>query len=178
MKINISGLSEGVHQYNLSSPAGDLGLESNFIGDASANITLEKSIHQILARVNAYVKGVFVCDRCAEEFSEVVKTSFTVVYTWEQPEEGEVTDVLEAENGYYVAKIISLLDRDATDNKKESIVSQRKSDQYQSICKKWKKKTDIKVHKKVWNTISCADQGVKVKSTNEDTDTSSDSSSK
>ncbi len=41
-----------------------------------------------------------------------------------------------------------------------------------------KKKTDIKVHKKVWNTISFADQGVTVKSTTEDTDTSSDSSSK
>ena len=92
--------------------------------------------------------------------------------------EGEVTDVIEADNGYYVAKVVSLLDRDATDTKKESIVSQRKSDQYQSICKKWKKKTDIKVHKKVWNTISFADQGVTVKSTTEDTDTSSDSSSK
>ena len=53
--------------------------------------------------------------------------------------------MIEADNGYYVAKVVSLLDRDATDTKKESIVSQRKSDQYQSICKKWKKKTDIKV---------------------------------
>ena len=90
----------------------------------------------------------------------------------------DLIDVIEADNGYYVAKLVSLLDRDATDTKKESIVSQRKSDQYQSICKKWKKKTDIKVHKKVWNTISFADQGVTVKSTTEDTDTSSDSSSK
>lgn len=74
--------------------------------------------------------------------------------------------MIEADNGYYVAKVVSLLDRDATDTKKESIVSQRKSDQYQSICKKWKKKTDIKVHKKVWNTISFADQGSnRVKST-------------
>ncbi len=108
MKINISGLSEGVHQYDLSAPAGDLGLESNFIGDASANITLEKSIHQILARVNASVKGVFVCDRCAEEFSEVVKTSFTVVYTWEQPEEGEVTD--EEDDFHILRKEDNLID--------------------------------------------------------------------
>lgn len=91
--------------------------------------------------------------------------------------EGEVTDVIEADEGYYVAKLVSLLDRDATDTKKESIVSQRKSDQYQSLCDEWKKDTDIKVHKKVWKTINFADQGVKVKSTTEDTDTSSDSSS-
>ncbi len=92
MKINISGLSEGVHQYDLSSPAGELGLEPNFIGDAEANITLEKSIHQILVRVNASVKGVFVCDRCAEEFSDVVRSSFTAVYSWEQTEEREEDD--------------------------------------------------------------------------------------
>ena len=90
--------------------------------------------------------------------------------------EGEVTEVIEADEGYYVAKLVSLLDRDATDTKKESIVSQRKSDQYKSLCDEWKKDTDIKVHKKVWNTINFADQGVKVKSTTEDT-TSSDSSS-
>ena len=84
--------------------------------------------------------------------------------------------MIEADEGYYVAKLVSLLDRDATDTKKESIVSQRKSDQYQSLCDEWKKDTDIKVHKKVWNTINFADQGVKVKSTTEDT-TSSDSSS-
>jgi uncharacterized metal-binding protein YceD (DUF177 family) len=92
MKINISGLSEGVHQYDLSSPAGELGLEPNFIGDAAAHITLEKSIHQILARVNASVKGVFVCDRCAEEFTDDVKTSFVTVFSWEQTEEREEDD--------------------------------------------------------------------------------------
>lgn len=92
--------------------------------------------------------------------------------------EGEVTDVIESDNGYYVAKVTSLLDREATDTKKESIVSERKSEQYQSLCKEWKKDTDIKVHKKVWNTISFEKQGVNVKSTTEDTNTSSDSSSK
>ena len=92
MKINISGLSEGVLQCDLSLPAGELGLEPHFIGDATANITLEKSIHQILARVNASVKGVFVCDRCAEEFTDVVKTAFTTVYSWEQTEKKEEDD--------------------------------------------------------------------------------------
>ncbi len=101
MKINISGLSEGVHQYDLLSPAGDLGLEPNFIGNASANITLEKSIHQILARVNASVKGVFVCDRCAEEFSDDITASFTVVYSWEQPEEQNET---EADDDFYLLR--------------------------------------------------------------------------
>ena len=64
--------------------------------------------------------------------------TFDLIKAADKLKEGEVTDVIEADNGYYVAKVVSLLDRDATDTKKESIVSQRKSDQYQSICKKWK----------------------------------------
>ncbi|MFA6467684.1 MAG: DUF177 domain-containing protein [Bacteroidota bacterium] len=92
MKINISGLSEGSHQYDLVATASELGLGPNFIGNVTANITLEKSIHQIVVMVNASVKGVFICDRCAEEFTDDVKRSFTVVYSWEQTEETEEDD--------------------------------------------------------------------------------------
>ena len=92
MKINISGLSEGIYRYDLLKSADELGLGPNFIGDLLSNITLEKSIHQIVATVSASVKGVFICDRCANEFTEVVKTKFTSVYTWDQPEETEQDD--------------------------------------------------------------------------------------
>ena len=92
MKINISGLSEGVHQYDLSESSRELALESNFQGDVVANITLEKSIHQIVASVTASVKGVFICDRCTEEFTEEVKAAFVTVYSWEQTEETEEDD--------------------------------------------------------------------------------------
>lgn len=44
--------------------------------------------------------------------------------------EGDVTDIIETENGIYIAKLTSLLDREATDSKKESIVSERKQEQY------------------------------------------------
>jgi uncharacterized metal-binding protein YceD (DUF177 family) len=87
MKINISGLSEGVLVYDFAKPAIELGLEQNFLGEVHAHVTLEKSIHQITAMVNASVKGVFICDRCADEFEEEVKTSFTSIYTWN--EDGE-----------------------------------------------------------------------------------------
>lgn len=92
MKINISGLSEGSHQYVLTEPAGEMGLESYCAGDVTANITLEKSIHQILATVNASVKGVFICDRCADEFSDDITARYTAVYSWENAEEREEDD--------------------------------------------------------------------------------------
>ena len=92
MKIDISGLSEGMYRYGLSKSADDIGLGPNFTGDVLSDITLEKSIHQIVAAVNASVKGVFICDRCASEFSELVQTKFTSVYAWDQPEETEEDD--------------------------------------------------------------------------------------
>ncbi|MDP1677218.1 MAG: DUF177 domain-containing protein [Bacteroidota bacterium] len=87
MKINISGLSEGVHSYDFAKPAIALGLEQNYLGEVHAHVTLEKSIHQIAVMVNASVKGVFVCDRCADEFEEEVKTSFTSIYSWNNDDE-------------------------------------------------------------------------------------------
>ena len=82
MKINISGLSEGVHEYDFAKPAVELGLEEHFSGEVQAYVTLEKSTHQIAAMVTASVKGVFICDRCADEFEEEVRTSFTSIYSW------------------------------------------------------------------------------------------------
>jgi uncharacterized metal-binding protein YceD (DUF177 family) len=90
MKINISGLSEGVHLFDLTKPVSELGLEQNFSGEVRAHITLEKSIHQIAVMVDASVKGVFVCDRCTDEFEEEVKTSFTSIYTWS--DDGDTKD--------------------------------------------------------------------------------------
>lgn len=42
--------------------------------------------------------------------------------------EGEFSEIIEAENAYYVIQLVSSLDREATDNKKETIVQQRRDD--------------------------------------------------
>lgn len=76
--------------------------------------------------------------------------------------EGDVTEVIETETGVYVAKLTSLLDREATDQKKAAIVEERKQEQYDSLLKKWRKETDIKVDKKVWKKVDFEDTGVKI----------------
>ena len=89
--------------------------------------------------------------------------------------EGDVTDLVETDDGIYIAKLTSLLDREATDSKKDSIVSQRKQDQYTSLLDGWKGDTKIKEDKKVWKKISFENQGVTIK-TSDSTDNSSDTS--
>lgn len=85
--------------------------------------------------------------------------------------EGEVTDVIETDTGFYVAKLTSEFDRDATDSKKQEILSQREDDKYNEILDQWKKDTKIKEYTKEWKKINFADQGVKVKTEDSSEDT-------
>jgi len=83
VKINISNLSQGTHQYDLSKSAPDLGLPENFSGDVSATVTLEKSSRQILLKADLRAKGMFHCDRCLEEFRRDLTTSLQTLYVWD-----------------------------------------------------------------------------------------------
>ena len=100
-------------------------------------------------------------------------TAQTATFDSALTNEGDVTDIIETENGIYIAKLTSLLDREATDSKKESIVSERKQEQYDSLLEQWKKDTKIKEEKKVWKKISFEKQGVTIKTS--DTSDTSDS---
>lgn len=77
--------------------------------------------------------------------------------------EGEVSEVITTDSGYYVLKLTSLLDREATDNEKEVIVEERKGKQYKDLCEQWKKEAKIEVNENVWDKISFEKQGVKMK---------------
>ena len=92
MQINISNLSEGVYTYELAEEAAVIGLPENLIGIVKTDVTLAKSINQLLLTVKASVKGVFVCDRCAEDYSEIISATFNSVYSWENNEELEDDD--------------------------------------------------------------------------------------
>ena len=81
---------------------------------------------------------------------------------------GDVTDLVETDNGIYIGKLTSLLDRDATDSKKTSIVEERKQDQYDSLLKEWKDDTTIDVNKGVWKKVNFEKQGVTIKTSSSD----------
>ena len=76
--------------------------------------------------------------------------------------EGDVTEVTETENGLYVAKLTSLLDREATDAEKQNIIEERKQEQYDSLLAQWREDTEIKVDEKVWKKVDFIDYGVTV----------------
>ncbi len=83
---------------------------------------------------------------------------------------GEVTDVIEGTSGYYVAKLISTFDKEATETKKNSLLAQKQSEAVEKQVKKWKKAAKIKVYKKRWAKVRFDKQGVTMKQEPEKTE--------
>lgn len=77
-------------------------------------------------------------------------------------EEGQCTEPVENENGIYVGQLTSLLDRDATDQEKTTIVEERRQEQYDSLLEEWRDSTAIEVDEKVWDKIDFSDLGVTI----------------
>ena len=90
--------------------------------------------------------------------------------------EGDVTDVIETDSGLYVARLTSLLDRDATDQEKQNIVEQRRQDQYDSLLEDWRDAADITVNEKVWAKVDFEDQGVTIITSEAEDGTADDNS--
>ncbi|MDO4453609.1 MAG: peptidylprolyl isomerase, partial [Eubacteriales bacterium] len=73
-------------------------------------------------------------------------------------EEGEAAkNLVESENGYYVVQLTTTLDRDATDAKKEEIVSERQTEAFENAVAEWKEEADITVKQKTLNKIEFVD---------------------
>ena len=89
--------------------------------------------------------------------------------------EGDVTGLVETDSGIYVAELTSLLDREATDAEKETIVEQRRQDQYDSLLEEWKDAVEIEVNDRVWDKVDFIDQGVTVVTPEEEDGTAENS---
>lgn len=76
--------------------------------------------------------------------------------------EGDVTDIVESDYGIYVGKVTSMLDREATDAEKESIIEDRKQDQYDSLLESWREEAEITENEKVWKKVNFKDLGVTI----------------
>ena len=66
-------------------------------------------------------------------------------------------EVVEGENAYFVVRMDSVLDREATDQQKESIVSDRQQEAYNDLLSQWKDETDITVNDKEWEKVTLTD---------------------
>lgn len=79
-RINISNLSEGIHEYSFETEPFKIGLDECFNTTVKVAATLDKSLRQILLQAKVTTSGVFECDRCLEQFSKQLNVAYTIVY--------------------------------------------------------------------------------------------------
>jgi foldase protein PrsA len=68
-------------------------------------------------------------------------------------EEGEISEVIDTAEGYFIFHCVSLLDREATDSKKEDIIIERQEEAFDVEYSKWEKEKDVKLDEEIWNSI-------------------------
>ena len=68
--------------------------------------------------------------------------------------EGEVTDLIEGDSSYFVARLDKEVDADATEETRQSIIEQRKDDLYNETLDGWKEGSEWAVKEKVWDDVN------------------------
>ena len=94
MKIKISSLSDGVHDFSFIEPVENIGLKEPFFGNVTADIELNKIHSQIVLNVKLNLSANFDCDRCNSNYNSEIKCSYKMVYLLgTEPEESGAINV-------------------------------------------------------------------------------------
>ena len=82
LKIRISGLSNGVHEYHFTASPAALGLHDAFRTPVSLVAELEKNTRQIYLKTRIAAGGLFVCDRCLDEFEREISSRLNLIFVF------------------------------------------------------------------------------------------------
>lgn len=84
IKIRVSQLSKGSHEYHFLSEPADLGLGENFKGKVQIDVVLDKTNNQFYLRAAIRSSGTFQCDRCIESFEHNLQTAYNKFYVFDE----------------------------------------------------------------------------------------------
>ncbi|MCL5029891.1 MAG: DUF177 domain-containing protein [Bacteroidetes bacterium] len=90
MKIKISNLKDGIHNFSFEEPVGDIGLEKPFIGNILVDVELNKLHNQVVLDAKLTMNANFDCDRCNTNFNSTLNNNYKMVYLiGTEPEDSE-----------------------------------------------------------------------------------------
>lgn len=67
--------------------------------------------------------------------------------------EGEISEVISTDDNYYVVRMESVFDEEATENKKKSIVTDRKNDHYTEVLDGYKENVKYELNEEEWAKV-------------------------
>lgn len=95
MLIKISGLGEGVHNFNASGKIEEYELGKPFYGNYVLNVELTKSKNQFILNIDFNAPAEFECDRCGSFIKTNISTKFSMVFILSnEPKESEDPNVV------------------------------------------------------------------------------------
>ncbi len=107
LRINISRISDGIHNHSLETEPGDIGLDERFNRPVQVKATVEKSNRQLYLHVESHSGGSFICDRCLDEFERDVDSDYSIVYVQGAAPDAEADEEREVQ---YLAPDVNVID--------------------------------------------------------------------
>jgi uncharacterized protein len=87
IKIKISNLADGHHDFQFNGNVTDLKLTEPFSDTYELVVSLDKIAHQIIITAKGEMDAVFDCDRCGAEIHTQIPLEFQLVYLSDTPAE-------------------------------------------------------------------------------------------
>ena len=84
VKIRISGLADGHHEYHFSANAQEIGLSGRFQSPVGIEATVDKTARQIFLTASVRASGRFECDRCLGEFDRELTAKYRTLYVYDE----------------------------------------------------------------------------------------------
>jgi uncharacterized protein len=90
MKIQIGGLSEGLHRYQFQEQAATLALGDQFSDMVDIDAALQRNGRQLYLNASVRATGSFLCDRCAAPFNLPLHTTYQMYYVQDETDAGDI----------------------------------------------------------------------------------------
>ena len=90
MKIQIGGLSEGLHRYQFREQAVTLELGEQFSEVVDVDAALQRNGRQLYLSATVRATGSFLCDRCAAPFTFPLSITYQMYYVQDETDAGNL----------------------------------------------------------------------------------------
>lgn len=92
IRIRISQLSNGIHEYHLLVNPFDVQLSENFQQSIEVDAVLEKTSDKIILEAYINTKGIFQCDRCIDDFEYPISGKIRTCYVYNKHDINQYID--------------------------------------------------------------------------------------
>ena len=144
-------------RFNIKNKTGDNGAVVDLTEDEI------KTVREKASKMYEAVKAGGNVDDLAKENDAMVSTysygkndegmAKAVLEAADKLKEGEFSDIIENEGFLYIVRLDKEHDAEATENKKQSIITQRENELFESVTKPWLEAKEMKIDEAVWSKV-------------------------